>query len=540
MALVIDRLDRCAVDSFRRLNAFLWFAAVLVIGMSSCQRANAETIAATPSIETQPVSSFLKFQTSFAVSGCGQFDSASAARSCFCASSSAGLGCVGNYHTNTAWGGGASESYAISQNVPFSAPTSNGQYSNYIVHQQSTLFYAVMRVVAVTATSCPSTGGWTLSGSNCTRTTYSCPSTGGWTLSGTSCTRSDCPGDQTRDSSGACVCKPWGDTQYTWSSTYPAPLRQWPPPVVRCHNNCQYRGEPISGNTTTGEVFFSGGMTGSTCTTDTPTYDPPPGQTPPSDPPPTPDTPTNDELSCLQKGGTPGTVNGNPVCLPRGTPGNPSSDGSTTDHTTNSDGSTTTRTETPVTTCTSLGCTTTTTIVEYTCPPSGSPCTTKTTTRTEPGTGSGGGSGGTDPRDDPFCLANPSDPSCKRSAFAGSCGAFTCDGDAIQCAIASEQHIRNCEVLTDSGSLSRADAVTAFNTQSASFDKATLTTSTSLSSITGQTLYASTLADQTYMIKGQSITIPFSSLVQYLNYAGIAFMIVCGIVSVRIFSTVVT
>ena len=155
MALVTDRLDRCAVDSFRRLNAFFWFAAVLVIGMASCQRANAETIAATPSIETQPVSSFLKFQTSAAVSGCGQFDSASDARSCFCSSPSAGSGCVGNYHTNTPWGGGASESYAISQNVPFSAPTSNLQYSNYIVHQQSTLFYTVMRVVAVTATLGP-------------------------------------------------------------------------------------------------------------------------------------------------------------------------------------------------------------------------------------------------------------------------------------------------------------------------------------------------------------------------------------------------
>lgn len=516
MALVTDRLDRCAVDSFRRLNAFFWFAAVLVIGMASCQRANAETIAATN--ESYAATHTGQWQLCYSTTCSSIGDYVSACQTAGPVFVYAMGGTLANWTYDSVTGTNTSPG------VCRFILTTNGSVHEIDYWQSRSGVY-----------TCPS--GGTVSGTTCIK--YSCPSIGGWTLSGTNCTRDDCPGDQTRKPDGTCGCQPWGDTEFTWSSTYPAPLRQWPPPVVRCHNNCQYRGEPISGNTTTGEVFFSGGMTGITCTADTPTYDPPPGQTPPSDPPPTPDTPTNDELSCLQKGGTPGTVNGNPVCLPRGTPGNPSSDGSTTDHTTNSDGSTTTRTETPVTTCTPLGCTTTTTIVEYTCPPSGSPCTTKTTTRTEPGTGSGGGSSGTDPRDDPFCLANPSDPSCKRSSFGGSCGAFTCDGDAIQCAIASEQHIRNCEVLTDSGSLSRADAVTAFNTQSASFDKATLTTNTSLASITGQTLYASTLADQTYTIKGQSITIPFSSLVQYLNYAGIAFMIVCGIVSVRIFSTVV-
>ncbi|MDP9123067.1 MAG: hypothetical protein M3N82_00430, partial [Pseudomonadota bacterium] len=47
-----------------------------------------------------------------------------------------------------------------------------------------------------------------------------------------------------------------------------------------------------------------------------------------------------------------------------------------------------------------------------------------------------------------FCKQNPNASICKSSAFGGSCGAsFTCDGDAVQCAIAKEQHIRACQVF---------------------------------------------------------------------------------------------
>lgn len=44
-----------------------------------------------------------------------------------------------------------------------------------------------------------------------------------------------------------------------------------------------------------------------------------------------------------------------------------------------------------------------------------------------------------------FCKDNPNSSICKTSNFGGTCGAaFTCDGDAVQCAIAKEQHERDC------------------------------------------------------------------------------------------------
>lgn len=54
-----------------------------------------------------------------------------------------------------------------------------------------------------------------------------------------------------------------------------------------------------------------------------------------------------------------------------------------------------------------------------------------------------------------FCRTNPTASVCKNEQgeeegagkFGGSCsGGFTCDGDALQCAIAKEQHKRNCEM----------------------------------------------------------------------------------------------
>lgn len=48
-----------------------------------------------------------------------------------------------------------------------------------------------------------------------------------------------------------------------------------------------------------------------------------------------------------------------------------------------------------------------------------------------------------------FCKENPEAPQCKKSNWGGSCGSFTCDGDAIQCAIAREQHQRNCKLFDE-------------------------------------------------------------------------------------------
>lgn len=59
---------------------------------------------------------------------------------------------------------------------------------------------------------------------------------------------------------------------------------------------------------------------------------------------------------------------------------------------------------------------------------------------------SGGATGGTDGGTG----NGEGDGEDDESGFGGSCeSGFTCEGDAIQCAIAREQHIRNCKLFND-------------------------------------------------------------------------------------------
>lgn len=49
---------------------------------------------------------------------------------------------------------------------------------------------------------------------------------------------------------------------------------------------------------------------------------------------------------------------------------------------------------------------------------------------------------------DQFCADNPDSPLCIKGEFSGTCGAgFRCEGDAIQCAMAKEQHQQNCKLF---------------------------------------------------------------------------------------------
>lgn len=139
--------------------------------------------------------------------------------------------------------------------------------------------------------------------------------------------------------------------------------------------------------------------------------------------------------------GQQGIVNGVTVCIPFG-PGNPPSDTVTSSTTNSGSGGTTTTTD--HTTCDGTRCTTTTT-------------TTTTKPDTSGGTGGTGSGTGTttttdtttqDKPQDSFCKENPESPMCKSGSFGGDCGGgFSCDGDAIQCAIAQEQHRRNCQLF---------------------------------------------------------------------------------------------
>lgn len=58
-----------------------------------------------------------------------------------------------------------------------------------------------------------------------------------------------------------------------------------------------------------------------------------------------------------------------------------------------------------------------------------------------------------------YCQKNPTAQQCKKNAFGGSCGGgFTCDGDAIQCALSREVHVRNCQWYEDKPSDAQVNA----------------------------------------------------------------------------------
>ena len=96
-------------------------------------------------------------------------------------------------------------------------------------------------------------------------------------------------------------------------------------------------------------------------------------------------------------------------------------------------------------------------------------CTTTSTTtgKDSQGNPTGGvGSSSTTESEVDYCAKNPKSSVCaalyggknpsgndegkeekEKSAFGGACGSFSCDGDAIQCAMAREQHERNCKLF---------------------------------------------------------------------------------------------
>lgn len=197
--------------------------------------------------------------------------------------------------------------------------------------------------------------------------------------------------------------------------------------------------------------------------------------------------------------GQPGTVNGVPVCIPFG-PQNPPSDVVTKETKTNPDGSTSEVTK--HTTCEETKCTTVTTTTTTIVGPSGP--TTKTDTET------------TDQPKDSFCKENPQSPMCKTSSFGGGdCGAQpSCDGDAIQCAVARFTFSTQCALTVepkDSADIAayKAEAAKGQGDQTKgittevrigadSFDQ-----SDALGSRGG-------LQDQVVTVAGQQITIPWS------------------------------
>lgn len=134
-------------------------------------------------------------------------------------------------------------------------------------------------------------------------------------------------------------------------------------------------------------------------------------------------------------GQCPGTVNGTNMCVPCDTT---ASGTSKVDKKTNEDGSSEETTTEKKTECTGNKCTTKETETKTNKDSSGNPTGTVVTSRE------------TTQGKDEFCRDNPKHASCKGdsdTSWGGSCeSGFTCNGDAVMCAMSRELHRQSCEL----------------------------------------------------------------------------------------------
>lgn len=239
----------------------------------------------------------------------------------------------------------------------------------------------------------------------------------------------------------------------------------------------------------------------------------------------------DDAMECIRKGMTYGSVDGVPMCLPRGTPGGAETEqtGSSTQET-DVDGSVT-RKDTTTTTVTNIdGSITITTITVTTTGVGTSNEETSTEVDVVTGTPS------------QICSAQPTLPVCTsgggggqgegdgegeggEGSWGGTCAAgFTCDGDPVQCAIAREQHVRACQLFEEENdeSLVYADARAGNDPGDAALDPANAETVDVAGSVDADGFLVGACVDDLNvpLWGGQSLTIPFSHLCPYLEIMG--------------------
>jgi hypothetical protein len=211
---------------------------------------------------------------------------------------------------------------------------------------------------------------------------------------------------------------------------------------------------------------------------------------------------------------------------------------------TNADGSTTTTQTT--TTTNSDGSATTVTNVTVT----GSDGTSSTSQSSHTGNTPAGTAGTPTPSPDDakydLCKQNPMLSVCRNSSVSGSCEAIACDGDAIQCATLRAAAQIQCkqkqdsDELSASGSHSLGAAVVGGSDPLASTlptvgNAAQVAMPSSLDS-SGWLGGGAVFLDKSFTIQGHTITIPFSSALNYLLVLRYALMVVALLISFRILS----
>lgn len=152
--------------------------------------------------------------------------------------------------------------------------------------------------------------------------------------------------------------------------------------------------------------------------------------------------------------------------------------------------------------------------------------------------GQGGKGGGGKGEGEGICKENPDSPMCKKSTFGGSCAAnFQCDGDAIQCAIAQEQHRRACKLFDDQSPESQLynDNKGKTGNQTGNLPgNETVNLAGRINSSDALGAGASGVPDLNVTVWGQSISLPFSQLNPYLAHLGNILLAVSFLLAVRI------
>lgn len=311
-----------------------------------------------------------------------------------------------------------------------------------------------------------------------------------------------CPSPSTPDANGICSmpppCPAAGTNQGKWGDAWTSGSSEPVGGLTICVGGCLATGA-ASGKSGSGpwEIWGPLTHTGQQCNGNGA------GAPPVANPDPTPPPP----------GYCRGEVNGNTVTVPCS---DGTSDGPKVNDTTGkSDGSGTNENTTSNTTCKDGICTTTTN--------------TNTTTTGAGGSGGGTGTGNSTKTQsqDSYCADHPKDPLCKGTedgSFGGACaGGFTCDGDAVQCAIAKEQHIRNCEFFAAAPNSDPAVMAAAAGVHPADHPYTTAQqTPLSFSSGIDQTelLSGGCPANQSFTAGGRSFVVPFGTLCTPLGWLG--------------------
>lgn len=147
-----------------------------------------------------------------------------------------------------------------------------------------------------------------------------------------------------------------------------------------------------------------------------------------------------------------------------------------------------------------------------------------------------------------FCAQNPTAAACKnengeegKGSFSGSCQAgFTCDGDAVMCAIAKEQHTRACQLFkedTAEGQLYAAEKGKEGAQRGEGIDLGTIDLgggSGSLIKTDSLIGEGSCVQDLQFQFMGEPVIIPLSSLCPYLAMLGNILVAVGMVMAIRI------